>query len=158
MVSYVNWHRLTKRSGPTPLVVTTSGWVLMCTIQNSSTETRNQCVGGGGSEMDMPGPVGVWYARPMVEVMTQAWWLSSPLTSLMSAGKGAWACTLDGRHQLLGSPLASVQARYTVFWGRAWACDIAHARPLRTCSYQVYGFLEAWNHLYKSLIERFSPN
>lgn len=33
---------------------------------------------------------------------------------------------------------------------------VAH-HLLRTSSYQVYGFLEAWYHLYKSLIEHFLP-
>lgn len=73
----------------------------------------------------------------------------------MSAGKGAWACALGGRRGLLGSPgLCAGQAAVLAHplqgpdilspeAGPEHVAYIAHAWLLRTCSYQVYGFLEA---------------
>lgn len=58
---------------------------------------------GRGSGMDMLGPVSVWYAGLMTEVMTQMR-PPSPWTSVVPSGKWAWACAPDARLEFLCGP------------------------------------------------------
>lgn len=59
---------------------------------------------GRGSEMAVLGPVSVWYAGLVTEVMTQMWWPPPPWTSVVPSGKWAWAYAPDVRLEFLCSP------------------------------------------------------
>lgn len=96
MLSHVNWRHITENLVYKVLLF--SGWQLVrrswLTHYVSEQLNRNQeavYFAGKGLKMDMLGPVNVWYARPMAEVMTQVWWSSSPLTfPTMPVGRWAW--------------------------------------------------------------------